>query len=96
MQPTQDALIESKVPPGYKRLAPGTIVKEGDLAWNFHSRTFQATNRFVAIRGVGPRKVTASNYIIRKVNQEVHPEQTVSQDQAQTVSRPMPKSYGDW
>lgn len=90
MQPTQDALIESKVPPGYERLDPGTIVKEGDLAWNFHSRKFEAPARLVAIVGEGPRKVTASNYIIRKVIQEVQPEQTVSQDQA-----PKP-NYGLW
>lgn len=94
MQPTQDALIESKVPPGYKRLDPGTIVKEGDLAWDFHRHRFEAPNRLVAMVGEGPRKVTVHNYIIRKVIQEVHPEQTVSQDQA--ASRPIPLSYGGW
>ena len=73
MQPTQDALIESKVPPGYKRLDPGTIVKEGDLAWNFHSRKFKAPNRLVAMVGEGPRKVTVHNYIIRKVIQDQAP-----------------------
>ena len=90
MQPTQETLIRSKIPPGYERLATGTIVKEGDLAWNFHSHKFEAPTRFVAMDGIGPRKVTVSNYIIRKVNQEVQPEQTVSQDQA-----PKP-NYGLW
>ena len=88
MQPTQDALIESKVPPGYKRLDPGTIVKEGDLVWSFHSRTFEALTWLIAMDGVNLRRSTKSNYIIRKVIQEVQPEQT--------IPRPMPKSYGDW
>ena len=90
MQPTQDALIESKVPPGYERLARGTIVKEGDLAWNFRSRTFEPLLWFIEMCGTSPRRVSESNYIIRKVNQEVHPEQAVSQDQA-----PKP-NYGLW
>lgn len=86
MQPIQDALIESKVPPGYERLAPGTIIKEDDLAWYDHSCKFEAPRRLVAMDGVSPRKVTVHNYIIRKTNQK----QTVSQDQA-----PKP-NYGLW
>lgn len=81
--------IASSIPPGYERLATGTIIKEGDLAWNFHSRKFEAPARVVH-RHAGPRKVTESNYIIRKVIQEVQQEQTVSQDQA-----PKP-NYGLW
>lgn len=82
--------IASSIPPGYERLATGTIIKEGDLAWNFHSRKFEAPAQFIAMRGIGPRRVTESNYIIRKVIQEVQQEQTVSQDQA-----PKP-NYGLW
>lgn len=88
MKPTQDALIRSKIPPGYERLDPGTIVKEGDLAWNFLDRTFQPMPTWFAEKS--QRRVGEFNYIIRKVNQEVHLEQTVSQDQA-----PKP-NYGLW
>jgi len=96
MQPTQDALIaliEGKVPPGYERLAPGTILEEGDLLWNFIRHVFQPQISFADPNEKGQkgqRRVSESNYAIRKVNQEVHPEETVSQDQA-----PKP-NYGLW
>ena len=54
MQPTQDALIESKVPPGHERLAPGVILKEDDLLWNFHDRIFQPPIRLIAMDGITP------------------------------------------
>lgn len=89
MKPTQDALIRSKIPPGYERLAPGTIVKEGDLAWNFLDHTFQPMPTWFAEKS--QRRVGEFiSYVIRKVIQEVQQEQTVSQDQA-----PKP-NYGLW
>ena len=89
MQPTLDAFIafiESKAPPGYERLDPGTILEEGDLLWNFISYIFQPQIRFAGYNEKGQRRVSESNYAIRKINQE----QTVSQDQA-----PKP-NYGLW
>lgn len=82
MQPTQDALIESKVPPGHEQLVPGTITKEGDLIWNFLEGEWQKIVRFSRIG----KTVKEGQYIIRKTNQE----QTVSQGQA-----PKP-NYGLW
>ena len=66
-----EAFIESKVPPGYERLAINTITKEHDLVWNFLEGEWQKIARF-------GRRAKERQYIIRKVNQA----QTVSQDQA--------------
>lgn len=85
MKPTQDALIRSKIPPGYERLATDAILEDGDLLWNFLDHAFQPPKptRFTE---KSQRRVSEYNYAIRKVSQE----QTVSQDQA-----PKP-NYGLW
>ena len=85
MQPTQDALIRSKIPPGYERLATGTILEDGDLLWNFLDYVFQPPIP-IWFAEKSQRRVNEYNYAIRKVNQE----QTVSQNQA-----PKP-NYGLW
>lgn len=89
MKPTQDALIRSKIPPGYERLATDTILEDGDLLWDFLDHAFQPPKP-TWFAEKSQRRVGESNYIIRKAIQEVQQEQTVSQDQA-----PKP-NYGLW
>ena len=89
MQPTKDALIRSKIPPGYERLLTGTILEDGDLLWNFLDYVFQPPVP-IWFADKSQRRVSEYNYAIRKVKQEAQPEQTVSQDQA-----PKP-NYGLW
>ena len=85
MKPTQDALIRSKIPPGYERLATDTILEDGDLLWDFVDHAFQPPKSTWFVEK-SQRRVNEYNYAIRKTKQE----QTVSQDQA-----PKP-NYGLW